>query len=160
YTAPHFYESSYSISTKLTVPKEQAQGILVSYGSRLGGFALYAKSGRLVYEANDGFRHSLVTSDTPLAAGNVAVSCEFVRTPAPAGGRRDLITGTVRLFIDGRKVGEESGVSWTTYFPAIDGGTFGIGRAYGSPVSDAFDLQNSFNGSIESVRVQLYRQGR
>lgn len=153
--APHFYAGSHTISAEVVIPKENAGGVLLSYGSRMGGFALYAKEGRLVYEANDGSRRTAVKSSTPLAAGKATITAEFIRDPVQAGAQPDVAAGTVRLYVDRQKVAEQGNVRQATSFVALDAGTFGIGRAYGSPISDEIRPPFSFNGVLERVSVTL-----
>lgn len=149
--APQF-SKSHLISAQLTVPADGAQGVIVSYGSRWGGFALYAKDGRMVYEAKvDGKPGGLITSNVPLPHGNVNVSYEFVVD----AGAVDLAspTGTGRLYFDRRLVGE-SRVRMDDWWGAF-WGSFGIGKAFGSPVSDAFRPPFEFTGTLEKVTVTV-----
>ena len=154
--APHFYQGSYAISAKIRgVQQQAADGVLLSYGSGMGGFVFYAREGQLVYEANDGARRTIVTSEGQLPAGDVDLACEFERNPELDGKHSDMAVGTVRLYVNGTKVAEQVGVRQYLGFTAVDAGTFGIGRAYGSPVSDNMALPSQFNRTIETVRINL-----
>ena len=154
--APHFYEGSYSITARISGDSGQpVNGVLLSYGSGMGGFVFYAQDGKLVYEASEGGRHTFVTAESPLAAGDAELTCEFERNPDQNGIHSDLAVGTVRLFVNGVKVAEQPGVRQYLGFIALDAGTFGIGRAHGSAVSNAMAVPSQFNRPIESVRVRL-----
>jgi arylsulfatase A-like enzyme len=160
-SAPHFGESPYLITANITIPKGGAQGVILSYGGRMGGFALYAKDGRLVYEANDGDDHHVIRSNVALPTGDMTVACQFTRKVENSGSQLGQVaqdsatTGTVRLFINGQLTGEAPSVREALGFSAIDGGTLGIGEAFGSPVSFAFQPPFKFTGTLEKVTVEL-----
>jgi len=127
----------------------------------MGGFALYAKEGRLVYEANDGDDHIVVRSNVPLPTGKLTVACQFTRKVEDSGTQLgqveqdSAITGTVRLSINGQVTGEAASVREALGFFAIDDGTFGVGEAFGSPGSSAFKPPFKFTGTLEKVTVEL-----
>lgn len=154
-TAPNFEASSYVISADLAIPRGGAEGTILSFGGLRGGFALYAIRDRLVYEATDGEKHTVVTADVTFPTGKTTVTCEFTRGRTY---RRDGrwwasgVVGSVRLAVDGRVVGEAPSVrvSYDTY-----SGTFGIGQSFGSPVSEAFIPPFIFTGTLQQVKVDL-----
>jgi len=139
---------SHRITAQVEIPNGGAEGVLIVDGARYGGYTLYLKNGRLVYENNFyGRIREVITSDIPVPAGKVELAYEYTReNPAPWGG------GTGRLFINGQLAGEGklTRVGTPSYL-----GTFGVGRQYGSPVSPEYEVPFSFTGTLTKVVVQL-----
>lgn len=139
---------SHRISADLAIPAAGAEGVIIANGGRHGGFTLYAKDGRLVYENNYfGKQRDILVSDRSLPAGRVQVAFEYQRQdPGLWGG------GTGRLFIDGDLVatGKFANVGMPTHFD-----TFSIGIEHGSPVSEAYQTPFPFTGILHEARIQV-----
>jgi hypothetical protein len=153
--APDFAESSYVISADLVIPDSGAEGTILAYGGRWGGFAFFVWGNRLVYETNDGEKHTTTTSNIPLPSGKNTVTAEFIRASEEAENETyyyPSATGSIHLYINGRSVGETPLVR--VVFDEYTG-TLGVGRAFGSPVSSTFQPPFKFSGTLESVRVEL-----
>ena len=134
--------SKYHIRAELVVPSSGARGVLLSYGSRLGGFVLYVKNGALVYDNNNSQSHTVITSSGKLPPGKVTVSFEYV--PAT---RRYWGTGT--LYVNGLPVGRE-------VFKAMVGYYFGsltVGRSYDSSVSRGYRGPFPFSGTVQELVI-------
>lgn len=117
-------------------------------GGRLGGYSLYLKEGRLIYEYNwFGKHHWRVASRDPLPAGTVEVAAEFTpRSAEPWAG------GSLKLFVNGLPAGH--GTLEATGMPSfVD--TFDIGADRGSPVSKDDASPYPFTGTIKLVRLTL-----
>src|SRR5262249_13633110 len=64
--APDFTQS-HRIVADIAIPNDGARGTIVSYGSRLDGFALYIKNQKLIYDNNyAGKTHDIITSPMPI----------------------------------------------------------------------------------------------
>ena len=157
-TATPDFTKSHRIVADLTIPDSGAQGVVISYGSRLGGFVLYVKDGRLIYDNNyAGRAHDVIASSVILPHGKVKIAFEFSREP-DAASLMDVYTngvsGTGKLYINGHVAGEGriAHVQMLSY--AYFGG-MGIGRAYGSPVSKVYDVPCQFTGKVEKVTVEI-----
>ena len=62
---------SHAITADVVVPDDGAEGVLISQGSLLGGWVLFAREGRLVYEHNlCNWEHHRVEADSALAPGS------------------------------------------------------------------------------------------
>jgi arylsulfatase len=130
------------------LPDQDAEGIVVSDGGRYGGYALYLKGGRLIYENNFLDRaHETIVSTVAIPKGPAELSYEFTRDEG-----KGFVGGTGRLFINGQLAGE---ARLEHVAPPSLLGTFDIGEAHVSPVSTAFALPYRFNGSIDTVTIQL-----
>jgi arylsulfatase len=142
---------SHAVTAEIVVPKEGAEGVIISQGANIGGWSLYAKGGKLKYCYNwGGFKHFFVEGSTPIPAGEHQVRMEF----AYAGGGLGK-GGKVTLYTDGNKVGEgEIGATLAMVFSADDG--CDVGEDSGAPVSPDYGPQgNAFNGQVKGVQLAI-----
>ena len=145
------FSQSHRITADVLIPEAGVQGVIIADGSRYGGFALYVKNDRLVYENHFGDSHDVITSKAPLPHGRVVLAYEFVREvtetkkDAGLGGG----PGTGRLYVNGQEIGEAKQGA------VASEGPLGIGQAFGSPVSSAFSPPFKFNGTLQQVKVEL-----
>jgi arylsulfatase A-like enzyme len=160
---PPLLDRSYRITAKVVVPDTGAEGIIVSYGERTNGFALYIMGDRFIYEDSSYKNHEMISSNRPVPHGDVTLTYEFNqesvhRVPSPPAaardenGSEDSRSGTGRLLINGLLVGQ------ATLTQSWGGGylsSLGIGQAFGSPVSDAFQLPFKLRGTLTKVEINL-----
>lgn len=152
---PALAGTSYRITAQALIPASGAQGVILSYGGRESGFALYLKDDRLSYESNPlNGAHVLITSGGPVRPGPATLVFEYTaeRDVKIGPWGRKITAGTGRLFIDGEMVGEAklTDASQSAYFVSL-----GIGRAFGSPVSDHFRPPFAFSGTLSKVEVEV-----
>lgn len=140
---PHAIE----VSAKLS---GDSSGVLVSSGSRLGGFVLYVENGRLVYENNFAgrMRQKLVATE-PLPVGDVRIVFEMRGTQSSGAP----FEAEGKLSVNERVVAE--GPLGPVADPVYDVASFSVGEARVSPVSPATPLPSRFSGRIERVEVVL-----
>jgi arylsulfatase A-like enzyme len=145
--APTLIDSHRIVAT-VEIPASGAEGVLLAHGARFGGFALFIKDGRLVYENNFYNRtRDVIVSNLTVPTGHVELVYEFTReNPERWGG------GTGRLFINGKAAGEGK---ITKLGPPSYLGSFGVGRQYGSPVSNAYHVPFAFTGKLEQLAIHL-----
>jgi hypothetical protein len=142
---------SHSVTAEIVVPEKGAEGVIIAQGANIGGWALYAKGGKLRYCYNwGGFKHFIVEGSTPIPAGQHQVRMEF----AYAGGGMGK-GGRATLFIDGKKAGEgEIGATLAIIFSADDG--CDVGEDSGAPVSPDYGSQdNAFNGEVKGILLSI-----
>ena len=139
------FGQSHRITAEVAIPREGADGVIVAQSAAfgMGGFALYVKNGRLVYESNAGAQPVAITSPQPLPPGEVKLAFEFVR------GNVDGTTGTARLFVNGQPAGEGRAASRSV------GGVFSVNRAFDSPPSGAFTPPFQFGGTLKKIVVDM-----
>src|SRR6185436_11381584 len=77
-SAANTKNTSHTITATVEVPQGGADGVLVAEGGAAGGYALYIKGGKPVYEYNY-FAHEryTVTSSEALAPGLAAIRVDF-----------------------------------------------------------------------------------
>jgi arylsulfatase A-like enzyme len=126
------------------------EGVLVAAGGTVGGYTLFVKDGRPTYEYN-WFAQARyrVTSSEKLPAGKSIVRVEF---KYDGGGLAK--GGTVRLFINDKKVGEGR-VEKTIYVRFSADETFDTGLDTGSPVSNLYQSPFRFTGTLNKIEIDI-----
>ena len=133
------------------VPAGGASGVIFAEGGRYGGFALYVKNNRLIYENNaQGHAHEKIVSLNALPQGPVHIEYEFQAHSSDVvkGVIAGLHLGSGRglLSVNGTQVGEGP----ITSFGAFGGETFDVGADFGSPVGDdAYETPFTFTGTLK-----------
>src|SRR5215831_6181344 len=140
--------TSHTITATIEVPKGGADGVLVAEGGAAGGFTLYVRNGRPVYEynfmAHERYR---IAGSEKLAPGHAVIRVDFKSDGGVAKG------GMVTLYVNDRKVGE--GRVEKTILARFGNETFDVGMDEGSPVSEEYQSPFPYSGAIEKVRVQI-----
>jgi arylsulfatase len=142
---------SHSVTAEIDVPASGAKGVIVAQGANIGGWSLYAKSGKLKYCYNlAGAKHFFVESADALPGGRHQVRMEF----AYAGGGLGK-GGKVTLFVNGKSVGAgEVPMTQAIIFSADDG--CDVGEDSGAAVSpDYGPVGNAFNGEVRGVLLSI-----
>lgn len=154
--------TSHTITADVVIPAGKASGVIIAEGGRqggytLGGFTLYLKDGRPVYEvmAYGNPAGKIVSSILP-KPGKAEIAVRVELDPIPPGGNAltayyGPTQGTARLFVNGKPAGETR----IANFSAVYGETLDIGKDLGSPVSRAYEAPFAFNGTIEKVTLDL-----
>lgn len=157
-SGPDMTRRAHAITANLNQPAKGGDGVIIADGGRWGGFSLYVKGGRLVYEASyQGNRTGHIVSSRPVPKGEVEVAFEFTPAPdaklgEPTPGRPpEPVPGAGRLFINGEAVGEGE-ISRISYGPyeSLD-----IGTDLGTPVSADYQTPFAYGGELAKVTVEL-----
>jgi len=140
---------SHSVTAEVTLPKGKANGVIIAQGGEFGGWAVYAKDGKLRYTYNlFGVKLFTTESTQDLPGGKHQVRMEFVY----AGGGLAK-GGGVSLFVDGKKVGEGTVEATQPMIFSADE-TCDVGEETGSTVSPDYTPETSkFNGTIHWVQL-------
>jgi arylsulfatase len=142
---------SHSVTAEIVVPPAGAEGVIIAQGGNVGGWSLYAKGGKLKYCYNFlGIYQFYAESSDVLPRGEHQVRMEF----AYAGGGLGK-SGTMSLYVDGKKVGEgKVAATAAMIFSADDGCDVGVDT--GSPVSPDYGARgNEFNGVVKGVQLAI-----
>jgi arylsulfatase len=140
---------SYTITAYLDIPKEGADGVLVAVGGVVGGFSLYVKDRRPVYEYNFvSLQRTKITGTEALEPGQNVVRMEF-RYDGGGLGKG----ATVSLFVNDKKAGQGrlNATQWIGKYSADE--TFDIGQDSGSPVGNEYSAPNRFTGTIKKIVI-------
>ncbi|MGC1470151.1 MAG: sulfatase-like hydrolase/transferase, partial [Sphingorhabdus sp.] len=154
--APPIVGKSFSVSADITVGEDGGDGVIVAFGGRFGGYALYMKSGvpTFTYNALDPRRY-VISSSTKLVAGKHRVEYVFYIDPKPNQPIMGQSGGTGRILVDGRQVGqgriEHTLANWISHTETLD-----VGLDTVTPVSDDYsNPTGTFSGSIAEVRFKI-----
>lgn len=155
---PPLTGKSFRVAAQVGIPETGALGVILSYGSRASGFALYIQDGQLILENNVlNASHEVLSASAPPAGSHALIGYEFdARGPgrkAFASAYGPIRDGIGRLLIDGRVVKETAVTSVT--MSSWNPGSLGVGQAFGSPVSRTFSPPFEFTGVLESVTVEI-----
>lgn len=152
-SAPQVAGRAHRITAEIIIPASGAEGVIVAHGGRHGGYTLYIKDGRVMYETS-AYGHvdgSLVSSEM-LTPGKTKIEVEIKPAESaqagPSGFRRSF-TMMARLILNGKVVRE------VNLKMAPSGDTLDIGSDLVSPVSTKYVCPFAFTGKIESVTIDL-----
>jgi arylsulfatase len=142
---------SYSVTAEVTVPEKGAEGVIITQGGEVGGWALYCKEGKLKYCYNFfGIEYYITEAEQPIPAGKHQVRMEF---KYDGGGIAK--GGDVTLYYDGKPVGKgrvkQSQPMGYSADEACD-----VGSDTGSPASPEYGPRgNKFTGEIQWVQIDI-----
>jgi len=136
---------AHTIETEL-VREGNEEGVIVAVGGMTGGFSMFIKDNRVVYDYNylDGVHY--VMQSEPLAAGTTDVKFNFIKTQE-FGGKGEL-------YVNGEKIAEADmpQMHISTYSLAE---TFDVGRDTGTQVSKMYTDPFAYNGALDRVVVTV-----
>jgi hypothetical protein len=145
--------NSFTIVSDIEVPdSKSADGVLIANGSITGGWVLFVKAGKPVFEWNYvGQENYAVTSSQALTAGKRVVRYEFRYD----GGKEVGKGGTSRLYIDDVLVGEGKVPRTPPFVYSLDG--MDVGRDIASRVSEEYPEgdANRINGEIDKITLTV-----
>lgn len=134
---------SYTISTQIETDGKD-EGVIYANGGVDGGYVIYMKDGKLVYENNYvGNRQKLVSSK-PVPSGTVDVEVEYQK--------KNYYSGTAILKMNGEEVARQD-IKHLSIFVSYD--YTSIGADVGSKVSNDYTDDFEFTGSVSEVKVHL-----
>jgi arylsulfatase len=142
---------SHALTAELVVPDEGTNGVILSQGGAFGGFALYAKDGRLAYCYNlFGLQRFKVYGEETIPAGEHQVRMEFDYDGGGLGKG-----GAVTLFVDGEAVGQGRVDATVPMLFSADE-TTDVGSDTATPVSDDYGPRDSeFTGQVRWVQLDI-----
>jgi arylsulfatase len=142
---------SFSVTAEVEVSPKGVEGVIIAQGGRFGGWALYAKDGRVKFAYNVlGIHEFSTVADSRIPAGTHQVRMEFAYD---GGGLAK--GGDVTLYCDGSAVGTgRVGATQPMIFSADE--TTDIGYESGTTVSPDYTAKGSrFTGKIHWVQIDL-----
>jgi arylsulfatase len=148
---------SHSLSADIAAAGENTRGVIVAEGGRWGGYTLFVKDGKLIYEANsNGVSQGQIVSSQPLSAGknHIVVDVQLDAQPVEPDfyPHRNARGATAKLSVNGVSGGE-------THFKVFGGflnETLDLGSDLGSPVSRDYTTPFNFTGgTVEQVALEI-----
>jgi len=145
---------SYTIVADVGIPEGGAEGVLFAFGTRFGGHALYVKNNRLHYVYNYvGSLEQTVTSTEEIPSGRATLSAAFNKEREEPRGTAH---GTLTLYINDRKVGEEQIQTQPGKFGLAGAGLL-VDRNSGEAVTNDYPGERpwSFTGTVHKIMVDV-----
>ena len=141
---------SWSLTAEIVVPKQGAEGVVISQGGKFGGWVMFAKDGKLKYASNMlGINLYTVASEDTIPEGKHQVRMEFAYDGGGVGKG-----GAATLYVDGKQVGEGRVEETQAMLFSADE-TTDVGRDTGTPVSPEYAGASKFTGKIGWVQIDL-----
>jgi uncharacterized repeat protein (TIGR03803 family) len=154
-SVPDLSEGPHRLTAVIDTSENGAEGVIVSRGGAAGGYSLFVKDGRLVFESNaHGRIDATMVSPAPLPRGKVRVGFDFRPDIGPLATLVALLgrtnrSGTGRLLIDGVEVAQTR----FTKFDGANGEPLEIGKDVGAPESLKYAAPFGFTGKIDKVEI-------
>jgi hypothetical protein len=154
FAAPRVLNRPHSITAKVEIPDDGAEGVLLCQGTAAGGYSLFVKDGKLRYVHNYVGRavHG-VESDEVLQPGEHELRFEFEPTGQPDMAHGKGAPGRLQLYVDGTLAGNAEAPVTTPF--VLNPGALTCGANPGSPVTDDYTSPFKFTGTILSVTVDV-----
>ena len=142
---------SFSLTGQITVPDGGANGVIVAQGGAFGGFSLYLHEGRPAYCYNlFGLQQFKTYGGAAVPTGEHQVRMEFKYDGGGLGKG-----GDVKLFLDGKSVGEGR-IDGTVPMLFSADETTDVGSDSATPVSDDYGAKTSeFTGRVHWVQIDI-----
>ncbi|MEY2854307.1 MAG: hypothetical protein RL030_1439 [Pseudomonadota bacterium] len=155
---PRVLNAPHTVSVHVTVPKGGAKGALFCMGGNDGGFVFYVgKSGKLTYGYNYvADQRFKVESESTVPEGDHVLSFEFTPTGKPDLAKGKGVPATIKLFVDGRAVGEGKLPVTIPLSLGLGAGLI-LGSDSGSPVmlEDEYKPPFKFTGTVHKALVDI-----
>jgi arylsulfatase len=147
--APQFENHSHTITARVDIPKEGANGVLLADGAESGGFSLFLKDSKPTYTYNY-FQRNITTiaSPDPLPPGPATIRLQFDYDGGGIG-KGALVT----LYVNDHPVAR-SRIDHTVANAFSFEDTFDIGEDSASPVGD-YQSPFPFTGTIQRIDLDI-----
>lgn len=145
-SAPPIFSSSYTLEAEIEIPKAGGDGVLVAAGSRFGGWSFYLDNNKPVVSATSSPQHRFrIAAKKRLPPGH-----HRLRFDVTIAG----VTAEVKVFANDALVAEGL-ISERPRIIAGLGESFDIGRDSNVPVTDDYQNEGIFSGTIQKVTVKV-----
>jgi arylsulfatase A-like enzyme len=144
---------SFSITAELNIPKDGANGVILSQGGRFGGWSLYMKKGKPEFTYNFlGLDRYVVSSSEKLPKGPVTVKLDFIYDGGGLGKG-----GKATIYVNDKAVGDgRVEKTQPNIFSADE--TADVGLDNQTPVAEGIGYgpeETRFTGKINKVTVAV-----
>ncbi len=146
--APDLKNKSYQIKAEIVVPREGAEGILITHGGRFSGYGFYLLEGKPVFTYNlAGVARDYFWGKEKLAPGDHTLVFTF---KYDGGGLGKGGLGTLQ--VDGKTVASGRIERTLPFRLALDE-TLDCGEDTGTPVSEDYQVPFAFTGDLKKVVI-------
>ena len=144
---------SKKITAEVEIPKDGANGVILTQGGRFGGWSLYMKDGKPVYTYNFlGLERFTVASKSRIPAGDATIVMDFVYDGGGAGKG-----GKVTLSVNGKTVAEGRIEKTQPLIFSADE-TADVGLDNQTPVAEGIGIgrdETRFTGEIHKITLAV-----
>lgn len=149
-SSPDLKNRSWEIEAKITIPKEDANGLIITQGGRFNGIGLYVLDGKAVFTYNYlNLKRTNLRSEKALSPGKHTILVKFNYSGGGAGKPAD-----VELLVDGKTVAKNRIEATIPNRVSLDE-TLDVGEDTGTPISEDYKIPFKFTGEIESVVISM-----
>jgi arylsulfatase len=153
--APRVLNRGHTITADVEIPSSGAAGVLVSHGSRFGGYALFVQDGYLTYVHNYlGLNEFTLRSSAPVPTGAATIRFEFNVTGFPDIDQGRGTPGHARLLINNQVVGEMD-LPYTVMVSFDQNQGLTAGRGGPLPVTSTYADAFPFSGTLKQVVLEV-----
>ncbi len=146
---PQLFPRGHTITARVTVPEDGAEGVVACAGAFSAGWSLYVKDGKPAfrYTCFD-IADETISGDVKIPSGKVTLRTEFTPDGSKEGG------GTLKLFVNGKPAGEGK-LKRTLFRHGLE--PFEVGRDSITPVDPAYEDEGKFEftGVVDKVDFAL-----
>ena len=154
FAAPRLLNRAHSITAKVHIPANGAEGVLLAQGTGAGGFTFFVKDARLHYVHNWVGRELIgVSSDATVGPGDHELRYEFEPHGEPDLAHGRGMPGRFQLYVDHELVADRE-APYTTPI-ALNPGALTCGADPGSVVRTDYRAPFRFTGTLHSVTVDV-----
>ena len=151
-TAPDVEGKSFSIQAQVTIPQDGADGMIITQGGLVGGWAFYLDNSRPVFHYNlDGIDRYTIAADRTLAPGPQTLLLAFNHDTKGAGEG-----GIATIVANGDQIARGR-IEKTLATPFSFAEGLDIGGDTGTPVNLMYGLPFKFSGEIVNITVNFGR---
>ena len=149
--APSILNMSFTITAEIEIPKDGAEGMLVTEGGRFGGYGFYLLKGKPVFLYNlVDVERTRWEGKEALTPGKHTLVFDFTYD---GGGVGKGGVGVIK--VDGKEVANHR-IERTTPFIFQWDETFDVGTDTGTPVDDKdYQVPFNFTGKLHKLTLQL-----
>jgi arylsulfatase len=143
---------SSKITAALVLPKDRANGAILSQGGRFGGWSLYMKDGKPAYVYNFlGLARYTIASPQALPAGPVTVTLDFIYDGGGVGKG-----GKATLLVNGKTVAEgRVEKTQPNIFSADETADVGIDNQTPVALGIGIGAETKFSGQINKITLEV-----
>jgi arylsulfatase len=148
--APDLKHKSHTVTAKVTIPADGAEGMLFTQGGRFAGYGMYLQHGKLIYYYNlAGVERYSIASEGKLPNGEVTLKAVY-----KSDADKPFAGATVTLFANGKQIGTGRVEKSIPNRVTLDE-TFDIGFDTGTPVAEGYEMPFRFTGKLAAVTIEL-----
>jgi arylsulfatase len=149
-SAPDIKNKSFTLTAEVEIPREGAEGVIITQGGLFAGWVLMLQDSKPVFTYNwlqEDF--TSIAGETALTSGQHLIQFDFTYDGDGLGNG-----GSGTLSVDGKEVAEGRIEKTVPNRFSLDE-TLDVGEDTGTPVSDDYKVPFKFTGEIEKVTLEL-----